>query len=147
MILQSLYAKRTQSDQLTARGKKALDDLISLLEDQENKDLIDQVDIGALLNEQTKTDMNITRGSSALKKKSNKFPSPSLNPNLGAFLAMTTQEIRRLKLKVPSQDTLSQMEEEALKTLTNQHQLTIKPSDNGGNIVVMNNSQYKTMCM
>lgn len=57
LILQSLYAKLNQSNQSTAWVKKDLDDLISLLEDQENRDLIDQVEIKALLNEQVMTDI------------------------------------------------------------------------------------------
>lgn len=59
---------------------------------------------------------------------------------------MTTCEIHRLKHN-SHRDNLTDLDRQALISLTSQHQLTIKPSDKGGNIVVMNNDQYSTMCM
>lgn len=59
---------------------------------------------------------------------------------------MTACEIRKLK-HTSSRGNLTDLEGQALTPLTNQHQLTIKPSDKGGNIVAMNNNQYETMCM
>lgn len=49
--------------------KKALDELISLLEEQEKRNLIDQVNIEALLNKQGATHTNKMAGISTLNNK------------------------------------------------------------------------------
>lgn len=59
---------------------------------------------------------------------------------------MTTCAIRRLK-RTSHLDNLTDLDRQALTSVTNQHQSTIKRSDKGGNIVVMNSDQYRTMCM
>lgn len=115
------------------RKSKALDDLISLLEDQENNNLLDRIDIKSLLAEQITPTTSGILGTLNLKKKSNKFPSPNLNSNLKAFLAMTTREIQNLK-QSPSSDNVSDREKKALEKLGNQHQLTMKPLDKGGTL-------------
>lgn len=89
--------------------------------------------------------MNRTPQLQPLKNKSNKFPSPNLNPNLGAFLTMTTCEIHRLK-HVSLQGNLSDLEIQALTSLTNQYQLTMMPPDKGGNIVLYWLLFITTMC-
>lgn len=114
------------------------------MEDQEHKDLIDNIDLESLLAAHTTPTTSGILGKSILKKKSNQFPSLSLNSNLQAFIAMTTKVIQGLN-RNQSPDNISDKEIRALELLSNQHQLTIKPSDKGGNIVIMNNSQYESM--
>lgn len=45
LILKSLHSKHIPTGQSKPSNDKALDELISLLEDQESTDLIDQLDI------------------------------------------------------------------------------------------------------
>lgn len=58
---------------------------------------------------------------------------------------MTTRETQNLR-QTPLSDNISNRDKKALDKLSSQHQLTIKPSDKGGNIVLMSNPQYQTMC-
>lgn len=41
---------------------------------------------------------------------------------------------------------LNEKEVEALKSLADNNQITIKPSDKGGNIVLLNNEDYINIC-
>lgn len=77
LILKSLYAKPKQTHISSRKENQAIEDLVSLLEDQEQKDLIDSIDIESLL--AMHTIPTSIQGKSVLKKKSNKFP--SLNSN------------------------------------------------------------------
>lgn len=118
LILKSLYAKPKQANELSKKENQAIDDLVSLLEDQEQKDLIDNINIESLLAMHTTPITGGIQGKSLLKKKSNKFPSLNLNSNLKAFISMTTREIENLKRKDQSPDNLSDIERNALETLS-----------------------------
>lgn len=73
LILKSLYAKPALDNEPSVKEKKAIDDLVSLLEEQDNYELIGNIDLDSLLSEQiTPTTAGIL-GKSILKKKSNKF--------------------------------------------------------------------------
>lgn len=94
LLLKSMYNKDTISTEEKVKNEKALDELIDLLDEQEGFDLINRLDVDTLLNVNT-TMKEVKLGlKSKLKKKSDKFPSPNSNINLGVFLAMTTQEIK-----------------------------------------------------
>lgn len=95
--MKCLFAKPLHGDEPSAQEKKALDDLISLLEDQENNDLLDRIDIEPLLAEQITPTTSGILDKSNLKNKSKRFPSPNLNSNLKDFLAMITMEIQNCK--------------------------------------------------
>lgn len=81
-----------------------------------------------------------------LKKKSEKYPSPSLNHNVATFLKLVCKGIQALKVHHTQDSNLSLDEKQALKTLTNNHQITIKPSNKWGNVVIMDNKQYVQIC-
>lgn len=79
------------------------------------------------------------------KKKSDKFPSLSGNPNMTASISLTTAEINKLKVVSP-RGNLTKIERDTLQSLREKNSLALKPSDKGGNIVIMTNEQYKIMC-
>ncbi|XP_040178452.1 uncharacterized protein LOC120911183 [Rana temporaria] len=81
-----------------------------------------------------------------LKNKSDKFPPLQMNSNLAAFVALTTAEIKKLH-KSRNAGRMTYQPNEALEKLKDCHQLTIKPSDKGGNIVIQTNDQYRSMCL
>lgn len=71
-----------------------------------------------------------------LQRKSDKFPPLNLNSNVLAFIRFTFKEIQNLKVDSKANDNLSVTEKQALKTLSSNTFITIKPSDKGGNIVL-----------
>lgn len=75
---------------------------------------------------------------SSFKKKTDIYPAPSSNFNLAVFLKLVSRDIQALKIKSPS-DNLTPGERKALTDLTNQMEITVKPSDKGGNTVIMDN--------
>lgn len=100
------------------------------------------IDLSSLL-----LDIAATTGKKwSLKKKSDLYNSPSLNSNLGTFFKHTSKDIQTLKIN-PQHDNLSPREWQAVSDLANQMDITIKPSDKGGNTVIMDNNQYIHMCM
>lgn len=147
LILKSVYSKDIMFTDEKTKSDKALDDLISLLDEQDDIDLIDRVHVDSLFNAHITIHTDNQATNSKLKKKSDKFPSPNLNTNLGVFLAMTTKEIKKININVSEVQIMSVQDKLAIKTLTNQHQLTIKPADKGANIVIMSNIQNKAMCL
>lgn len=82
-----------------------------------------------------------------VKKSSDKFPALGLNPNVLAFVRLTTNEIKNIKIKQNTSCNLSVLEHQTLQNLSSNSTITIKPSDKGGNIVVLDNEQYIQMCM
>lgn len=120
LILKSLHTKPLSNSDLSKQESKALDDLVSKLEDQEHKDLIDNIDLESFLAAHTTPTIGDISGKSILKKKSNQFPSLSLNSNLQAFIAMTTKEIQSLNIN-QSPINISDKERRALELLSNQY--------------------------
>lgn len=86
----------------TQKPDEALDDLLILLEEKDPSDLIDSMDIEALLEEHISKEPPLPSGIQKFKKKSNKFPSFAGNPNLAAFIASTTAKIRKIKPHDPA---------------------------------------------
>ncbi|XP_056380387.1 uncharacterized protein LOC130275860 [Hyla sarda] len=83
-----------------------------------------------------------------LRCKSTKMPPPIESSNLDVFLDMVTREIERIPSwneQIPS--NLSDRELTALKQLERDSRITIKPSDKGGNLVVMDTCGYKEMTL
>lgn len=71
------------------------------------------------------------------KNKSQKFPSLKGNPNIWMFVQQITREISNMKTKRQNSN-LSDTQIKTLQNLENNDTLVIKPSDKGGNIVLMN---------
>lgn len=82
-----------------------------------------------------------------LKNKSQSFPLSALNSNVNLFLKQVAQDVDALPLSTPSRPNLSHQLQQAFEKLISYSHLTIKPSDKGGNIVILNNDQYKQLCL
>lgn len=81
------------------------------------------------------------------KNKSDKFPSLKANPNLWMFVQQVVKEIGELKIKKQIPMNLKTDQMEALNNLEKNHSIVVKPSDKGGNIVLMDKAKYETMCL
>lgn len=83
-----------------------------------------------------------------LKKKSKKYPPLDNTTHIDVFLELVIKELK--ELAVPKHGTthnITRGELEALINLEKNKQLTFKPSDKGGNIVVMDYKKYREMCL
>lgn len=84
----------------TKTDLEAIDNLTALLEEDEPEDLIDSLDLEAILAE---VDGLISAppppksNTVALKKKSSLYPAPSSNPSTAAFLKLISRDIQNLK--------------------------------------------------
>lgn len=141
LLLKSMFEK-TKPDMEGCRTfseRQGLDNLNSLLEESEPKDLIDMIGL--------ESPRKTTAKKSSLKKTSSLYPAPSSNHSVATFLKMTCQEIKSLKSTSPNLENLTRSEKIALKNLSSNHEITIKDSDKGGNIVLMDNDKYSRMCI
>lgn len=128
LLLKSMFDKTRPDTEgfRTLSERRALDNLNALLEENEPKDLIDTIDLEALLMGAT------TAEKSYLKKTSSLYPAPSSNQGVSTFLKMTCQEIKKLKPTPSISDNLTRNEKAALQNLLNNHEITIKALDKGG---------------
>ncbi|CAH2222479.1 Hypothetical predicted protein, partial [Pelobates cultripes] len=67
--------------------------------------------------------------------------------NVDLFVKMTTETIESLPTPIIQQNNLSFGEQKAFKDLSNNKNIVIKPSDKGGNIVIMERETYVDMCL
>lgn len=78
-------------------------------------------------------------------KKSHTIPKLNLNPALALFVTLTTKELEAIKIDSKVRN-LNPKQEAALKSLKENTKITIKSSDKGGNIVLMDNILYENLC-
>ncbi|XP_073448827.1 uncharacterized protein [Aquarana catesbeiana] len=81
------------------------------------------------------------------KAKSQKFPNLQTCPAVWAFLKQTTKQIEGMQFPKRTINNLSLAQQSALKNLMEKEDLVIKPSDKGGNVVLMNREDYINMCL
>ncbi|CAJ0951695.1 unnamed protein product, partial [Ranitomeya imitator] len=83
-----------------------------------------------------------------LKNKSKRMPPPTNDLSaVDVFVNLVTNEIMQLdKIKKRSVHNFTKAEMKSLCELEKDHDRIIKPSDKGGNVVVMDVPQYKEMC-
>lgn len=126
--------------------------MVSLLnENDPYLDLIDRIDMEYLLRQ---LDQPMGLQSQAIpimtsnKKKSDKFPALALNANVQAFVKLTSNEIQNLKIKkaTPSNLSVEEQDTDTLSNVTANPMITVKPSDKGGNILIMDNVKYVSIC-
>lgn len=150
LLLKSLHAKVDENIDTTdwasfsMREFKALRHLTLLFQESNSLDLIDQIDLETLLSTANESTENST---TRFKKPSAKFPPLNLNPSIEIFVKQTLRDLLKLQhnRNVRSQN-LTVEESQALNSLCNNTKITIKPSDKGGNVVLMNNEDYVRMC-
>lgn len=130
--------------------RQALNNLNSLLEESDQRDLIDTIDLESLLKEIKDPPTNISAKKSSLKKASSMYPAPSSNHGVATFLKMTSQETKSLNCTLTYSENLTKGDEvgvtKSTKSRSKNHTIKIKSSDKGGNIVIMDNEQYRKMC-
>ncbi|XP_077339255.1 uncharacterized protein LOC143983433 [Lithobates pipiens] len=149
LLLKSLHAKNTTDTDITdwsrfsMREFKALRDLTLLYEENNTVYLIDQIDLEALLETADEPTRRIQHN---FKKPSGKFPPLSLNSNIDIFVKLVARDICKLSYRKSDPDNLNKEEAKALDMLTKNVNITTKPSDKGGNVVLMDNSDYVRMC-
>lgn len=82
----------------------------------------------------------------SFKPKSRMFPLLNTNPNIWAFIQQTTKAIEDLNLTSQASSNLTLQQKAASKSLQTNSKIIIKPADKGGNLVIMEISQYETVC-
>lgn len=70
------------------------------------------------------------------------YPAPSSNHGIATFLKLACQDIKALDTLPHPQGNLITSERTALKNLSSNHTITTKPSNKGGNIVLIDNDKY-----
>lgn len=148
IILKKLYHKQSANPDRTTQENQALDQLISLLEESDTADLIDSIDLPWILQsiEEQDSYSKTNPSKSLLKKKSDICPPPSTSPNAAAFLKLVNKDLEKLKIKTKGPINLSKKKYDALNSLANNKQITIKPSDKGRNVVLLNIDDYLNIC-
>lgn len=82
---------------------------------------------------------------SRFKLNSGQFPDLFTCPAIWAFLHQSITDFKKeTRPKIPP--NLNKGQIQALKSLQKRTDLVVKPSDQGGNIVIMTHTHYQTMC-
>lgn len=79
-----------------------------------------------------------------LRAKSQRFPDLMINPSIWAFLMGTINDVKKMNV-MPKHRNLTLAQAQAITQLENHPDLVIKPTDKGGNIVLMTKADYKQM--
>ncbi|CAH2221128.1 Hypothetical predicted protein [Pelobates cultripes] len=82
-----------------------------------------------------------------LKPESWFTPNLSKVSSVDLFIQMTTSAIESLTTSEVLHDNLTAQQRKALKELNTDRNIIIKPSDKGGNVVIMDRDHYIDMCM
>ena len=80
-----------------------------------------------------------------IKQPNHSTPLPGRDVFLDSFISKVSTEVMS-KTKNPSTHNLTTEEKSALKDLTNNNLITIKPADKGGAVVIQNTTDYITEC-
>lgn len=92
--------------------------------------------------------VNLTGPFSILKPRSQFTPPFSQYSNIDTFVQMVTCELRKLRPINPQVfGNLTPGEQSALKSLEDNNDLVWKPSDKGGNVVIMDKDDYTNMSL
>lgn len=82
------------------------------------------------------------------KPRSLNFPVLSENASIWSFVEQITKEIEKLDFSSENPtNSLAYNQKVALKSLQNNSQIIIKPAGKGGIVVVINTTDYETMCL
>lgn len=140
-VQNNIETDTTDWSQDSMREFKALRDLTLLFQENNTVDLIDQIDLDELLK-----DIIHTKFHQYVQKAITKFPPLNTNPSIMTFLKQTIRDICKLPRKKNNLQNLTIEENKALESLCNNVAIVIKPSDKAGNVVLMDNQDYKSMC-
>uniref|UniRef100_A0A8C5WJC8 Reverse transcriptase domain-containing protein n=1 Tax=Leptobrachium leishanense TaxID=445787 RepID=A0A8C5WJC8_9ANUR len=81
-----------------------------------------------------------------LKEKSTFFPKSMISSEITTFEQMILSDLEKMEHK-KSKDNLTQQERKALRELTQDDDIVIKPADKGGGVVIMTAEYYKNEAM
>lgn len=124
----------------------ALKDFIILVQESTEISRSDQQILEMNVEDFIEKSTNIEQEKPCYKPKSKVFPSMGLCPSVATFVdQVTTTSINKLACN-KSAHNLEPRLRTALKHLTSNHNLVIKPADKGGNTVVMSLEEYNSMC-
>ena len=84
---------------------------------------------------------------SPLNESSGWTPNTGQDPHLDYYCSLTTEDVIKEKTSKPKRYNLTLKERQALKDLTSDETIVIKPADKGGKIVVMNKEDYEGECL
>ncbi|CAH2219836.1 Hypothetical predicted protein, partial [Pelobates cultripes] len=90
---------------------------------------------------------DVSRPLTDFKPQSYFTPNFADTPHVDLFVQISLNELETTVNQGSTTSNLSFMERKALKDLQQQTEIIIKPADKGGNIVLMNRSEYVAMCM
>ncbi|XP_075172137.1 putative C-mannosyltransferase DPY19L4 [Anomaloglossus baeobatrachus] len=101
-----------------------------------------------LLQEQSTTSENGLGPFTRLRGKSKKMPPQGDTLNIDIFLELVERDLKRIPRKggSNSESNLSSEEWSVLEELEKNDNLVLKPSDKGGNLVIMDHEKYLGMC-
>lgn len=99
------------------------------------------------ISDEEEPEIEISPEPSKFKAKSQKYPNLKTCPAVWAFLKQTKKQIEDLEFPSCTEDNLSQAQQVALTNIMHNGDIIVKPSDKGGNVVVMDKTQYITMCL
>lgn len=144
------YIFDTERGKITAREEdlykgfkvqdfRALKTLSQLLDENEGSE--DSTDP---LSDEENADTSVSPENCKFKAKSQKFPNLQTFPAVWAFLKQTRKQIENFSFPQQIKDNLSQAQHSALNNITQNDQIVVKPSDKGGNVVLMD--KYIEMC-
>lgn len=125
----------TADDEETIMGSPT--DLIDV-----EPDLIDEIDLDDFLDQEGLTVPDLSK----FKRKSKTFLHLSLNKNVLLFVRMVTEEILKLPEGQVPPGNLTNEQTLALESLKNHQEIIIKNSDKGGNVVVLDQAHFKSIC-
>lgn len=130
LLLRSMFKKEKLGSEgcRTFSERQALENLNSLLEESDSRDLLDTLDLESLLKQadDPPTETITTTIKSSLKKKSSLYPAPSSNHGIDTFLKLACQEIKALKSTPNDLGNLTVSERTALKNVSMTYHTTIK---------------------
>lgn len=110
---------------------------------QNTIDLINEIDLEDILRRTGLVMPDITK----LKKKSDSFSPPSVNPSITLFFNIVQNKLMSLAITQSQKFNLTVTPIQALKQLDLNKDIIIKPSDKGGNVVVMNVDFNRDLCL
>lgn len=108
-----MYNKWEQNPipQINKDKQRAIDQLMSLLEESDQTDFIGCIDVEKILQICCQTPDKPSSTVFLLKKKSDWFPPPSSKPNVVAFLKLVSRDIEKLPIQSKHKNNLTHGEQ------------------------------------
>lgn len=122
----------------TQQELEAIDQLTALLEEN-SEDLLDTINLETILSEVDDAiaiSPSPTTSFKSSKRKSSFYPASRSSPTAATFLKDVSKDIQEIKVPSHMMGNLTKEESKALKSHMQNFDITIKPADKGGNIII-----------